>query len=262
MARSLRFFYLGYQCPHNTYLLARIKTVAWKESVTLHLHDITLDAETCAKYRIFSPTLLIVNDDYRWNGPFSTENVVAMLEDEDVEPRSHGTRRSSHTVSEGKTVPLDHLTALSTSRPCLDSDDDGLCRGKAEWIKETMGRAGATHLGRLHMVDGVCVGGAEYLPSEMVPYPIPDKREGNAFLTCSYASADDEGLRTQPLDELTEDLRSLGYDCLSVAAATVGSFPNGPAEWFERRGFIDRGLLSEEEFPEMDIRYLQLDLGR
>ena len=184
-----------------------------------------------------------------------------MLEDEFVEPRSHETQKAQAVV-EGMTVPLDHSTALSTSGPCLGSADAGLCRGKAEWVKDTMELAGATHLGRLHMVDGVCVGGAEYLPSELVPYPIPDKRKGNAFLTCSYMSAGDRDVRTQPLDALIEDLRCLGYDCLSVAAATEGSFPNGPVDWFEQKGFVDKGLLSEEEFPEMDIRYLQLDLGR
>lgn len=261
MARSLRFFYLGYQCPHNTYLLARVKTVAWKESVTLHLHDITRDAEVCERYRIFSPTVLIVNDDYRWNGPFSTEDVVAMLEDDFVEYRKRGATHLPRGTAEGETVPLDHLTALSTSRPCLDSDDVGLCRGKAEWTNETMGRAGVAHLGRLLMVDGACVGGVEYLPSELVPYPIPDKRKGNAFLTCSYMPAECVDARTHPLNALIEDLRGLGYDRLSVAAATEGCFPNGPVEWFERRGFVDRGLLSEEEFPEVDIRYLQLDLG-
>jgi len=89
MPLSLKFFYLGHQCPHNSYLLARIKTLAFKEFVPLELHDITDDEETCRKYRIFSPTMLIVNDRYRLHGPFTREKVLAMLQDDDVEPRGY-----------------------------------------------------------------------------------------------------------------------------------------------------------------------------
>lgn len=35
MTLDLKFFYLGNQCPHNCYLLARIKTLAWQEWMTL-----------------------------------------------------------------------------------------------------------------------------------------------------------------------------------------------------------------------------------
>ena len=66
MPRSLRFFYFSYQYPHNAYLLARVKTVAWREGVALRLHDISIEKEACVEHCIFSPTMLIVNDKYRW----------------------------------------------------------------------------------------------------------------------------------------------------------------------------------------------------
>ena len=71
LPHDLKLFYFGYQCPHNAYLLARIKTIAWQERVLLHLFDVSNDDETCRKYNIFSPTMVIVNDEYRLHGPFT-----------------------------------------------------------------------------------------------------------------------------------------------------------------------------------------------
>lgn len=259
MPYSLKFFYLGYQCPHNTYLLARIKTIAWKELVPLHIFDVTKDAETCAEQRIFTPTTLLVNDKHRWLGPFSRETVLALLYDEEVPP-IEPLRRQSNRVYEGELVSVDSNSVLSTCRPCLQSDDIGLCRGKCEWIESTLRGSGASHLGYLHFRDGECVGGAEYLPSLRIPYPIPDKREGNAFLTCLFKTNAELDFMSHPLKRLVQDLGRFGFDTLSVVASTDTAFPNGPCDWFERTGFEDRGLLSRESHPETELRYLQLPL--
>jgi len=259
MPRSLKFFYFGHQCPHNAYLLARIKTIAWKESVPLHLFDITNDEETCARYRIFSPNMLIVNDKYRLHGPFSKERIVAMLDDEDIEPRAYAVKQSEDVVK-GDLLPLTPKSVLSTCVPCIGPDDTGLCRGKAEWIGDMMKSSGLDNLGYLHFVGGMCVGGAEFLPSEKVPYPIPDKRDDNAFITCSFLSDEAKDYRTHPLLALLGHLRDHGFSTVSVAASVDVVFPNGPVEWFERKGFKDRGVLINEELHCAEIHYLQLRL--
>ncbi|MDH3364927.1 MAG: hypothetical protein OEM29_02825 [Thermoplasmata archaeon] len=259
MPRSFRFFYFGYQCLHNVYLLARIKTIAWKESVTLHLHDVSVDDSACEEYAIFSPTMLIVNDRYRWQGPFSNEEVLAMLYDEDFAPRQSRANIGGKVVK-GDLVPITPDSVLSTCEPCLRSCDTGICRGKAEWVKEMLEDINADHLGFLHMVDGGCVGGAEYLPSTKVPYPIPNKRDKNAFLTCSFASDDEHDYRTHPLNALVEHLRESGYDTLSVASSDELTFPNGPSKWFLEKGFVGCGILASEQLPRSEIQLLQLRL--
>ena len=93
-----------------------------------------------------------------------------------------------------------------------------------------------------------------------MPYQIPDKRVGNAFLTCSYASDESYDYRTHPLKKLIAELGDKGFDTLSIASAMEGIYPNGPADWFEGFGFEDAGHLKTEEFPTIEIRYLQLHL--
>lgn len=259
MRRNLKFFYFGYQCPHNAYLLARIKTLAWKESVPLHLFDLMEDPSACEDYSIFVPTMLIVNDDRRWCGPFSNEDVLAMLDDEDVVPRKSSLDGLGEPV-EGDLLEINPDSVLSTCEPCLKTDDTGLCRGKSEWVHGIIDREGVRHLGYLHIVNGLCVGGVEYLPSMAVPYPIPGKDEKNAFLTCVYGSSGERDYRTHPLKRLISDLRQMGYETISVAAAKDGKYPNGPTAWFEEIGFQDIGHLSTEELQEIEIRHLRLTL--
>jgi hypothetical protein len=253
---NLRFFYFGNQCPHNCYLLARIKTIAWHEHVPLHLYDLTEDATVAEKYRIFSPNLLIVNDMYRLHGPFTKDRVHSMLDDERVEPSRYVIRQSDEVVR-GDLVAITSDSVLQTSTACVGIDDSGLCRGKSEWVTNIVAKTGLKHLGYIHRVSGKCVGGAEFLPSPIVPYPIPDKRDGNAFLTCSYMSDENSDFKTHPLEAMEKDLSDWGFDTLSVAASSEVVFPNGPAEWFEKKGFEDKGALVEEELHGAEIRYLQ-----
>ncbi len=256
MPLNFKFFYLSNQCPHNCYLLARIKTLAWQERVPLHLFDIWNDPATCKKYRIFSPTMLIVNDRYRLHGPFTTERVLAMLSDEGVEPVAYFVRQSD-VVVRGELAPITPESVLATGPTCAGADDTGLCMGKSEWIRDVLETTGLKHLGYTHAHNGTCVGGAEFLPSTLVPYPIPDKRQRNAFLTCSYLSDERKDYKTHPLERLSQDLKTWGYDTLSVAASRNVVFPNGPMSWFEKKGFVDRATLVTEELHKAEIHYLQ-----
>jgi hypothetical protein len=259
MPNRLRFFYFGYQCPHNSYLLARIKTIAWRESVPLHLVDISDDAPACEQYQIFSPTTLLINDTARWLGPFSKEEVLALLYEEELPSREPHPVQSDEAVG-GDLVPIDSESVLSTCIPCLQSDDVGLCRGKAEWTKAIMKDAEVAHLGYLHFLNNKCVGGAEFLPTNRVPYPIPDKRDTNAFLTCSFRTDPERDYRSAPLSRLVDDLRRFGFDTLSVVSSDETSFPNGTTSWFEKKGFEDKGVLAREKLQETVLRYLQLTI--
>ncbi len=259
MPDDLKFFYFGYQCPHNSYLLARIKTIAWQERIKLHLFDVSDDEETCRRYNIFSPTMLIVNDKYRWHGPFSKETILEMLEGEFVGPVAQAVNQSDN-VARGELVPITPNSVLQTCVPCINLYDKGLCMGKSEWVRDELSKTGLPNLGYLHLIDGECVGGAEFLPSESVPYPIPDKRKDNAFMTCSYVSDEKRDYRTHPLERLTMDLKTSRFKTLSVAASEKNVFPNGPVEWFTRKGFVDKGVLFREELHDATIHYLQLEL--
>ena len=239
--------------------MTRIRRFAAQKDVPLRLMDISQDEGICQRLRIFSPNMLLVNHKHRLHGPFSLEKVRAMVEDEVIEPEGYEVEQSAD-VTKGELVPLTSESVLSTCRPCMGSDDETLCRAKSEWIGAVIKSLRLGHLGYLHFLDGVCVGGAEFLPSENVPYPIPDKRHDNAFLTCSFLSDESKDYKTYPLMRLIDDLRGWGFRTLSVAASRDVVFPNGPLEWFENKGFVDTGVLVTEVLHKAEIHYLQLKL--
>jgi len=259
MPLDLKFFYFGNQCPHNCYLLARIKTIAWRERAKLHLFDVTDDPETCRRFEIFSPNMLIVNDRYRLHGPFTNERVEALLQDEAAGPRAYSVSQSNNVVR-GELTPITSESILSTSATCAGTEDEGLCRGKSEWVEVVLRKSNLKHVGYIHSLRSKCVGGAEFLPSLKVPYPIPDKREDNAFLTCSYLSAPEFDYKTHPLEQLAKDLKEWGFSTLSAVASVEGVFPNGPLQWFEKRGFQDKSVLLTETLHKAELHYTQLRL--
>lgn len=87
------------------------------------------------------------------------------------------------------------------------------------------------------------VGGAEYVPSNAVPYDIP-KGDNIAFLTCLYHSSTDRDYKTHPYEALEAELKE-AYDFIVAVTDEVGTFPNGPLTWFESQGFVDLGVVYE-----------------
>ncbi len=47
---------------------------------------------------------------------------------------------------------------------------------------------------------------------------------------------------------------------LTCATSEGVVFRNGPVDWFEKKGFADKGVLMMEKLHEATIHYLQLDL--
>lgn len=185
--------------------------------------------------------------------------MVALLEDEEVPPPEPAVDVGGELV-EGELVPVTDGSVLSTCAPCLGSDDVGICRGKAEWIGSILRTTREEHLGYLHFVDGRCVGGAEYLPSRLVPYAVPRKSDSTAFLTCSFASHAERDYRSHPLSHLERHLEESGYDSLTMVASSGTSFPNGTVAWYLGKGFCDEGVLSVDDRTGDELHFLRKKL--
>ena len=104
---------------------------------------------------------------------------------------------------------------------------------------------GVSRFGLLHRIDGNVVGGVEWLPSLKVPYPIP-RDAHTAFLTCVYHSSEQADYKSWPLKQLEAELKK-SYQRILVISDELGTFPNGPMQWFINHGYRDLGLLQELE---------------
>jgi len=256
---KLEFFHFGFQCPHNFHLINLIKKVAKTSGASSSIFDISNREDLCVKYNIYSPTLLVVNDAIRWNGPFSEEVLLQLLQGIEVKRKPYAVNQSINVVK-GELVPITAETVVETCVPCLSSERKELCNAKRDWIKAMLVKARREHLGFLHFYRGKCVGGAEFLPSDLVPYPIPGKGEGVAFLTCSFLSDENKDYKTYPLQALAEHLSKRGFKTLLAIASEEVVFPNGPLWWFLAQGFVDKGELFYEPGEQARMHLLELAL--
>ncbi|MBT9166009.1 MAG: hypothetical protein DDT25_00673 [Chloroflexi bacterium] len=256
---NLKFFHFGVQCPHNSHLISLIQRVSKSTGASALIYDISNREDICLQYNIYSPTLLLVNDTIRWNGPFSEKDLLKLLQDVNVKRQPYIVNQSTNRVK-GKLVPITAESVEESCVPCFGTDQKHLCNEKRDWVMMMLARAKTEQLGFLHFYRGKCVGGAEFLPSDLIPYPIPGKAERVAFLTCVFLSDENKDYKSYPLQALTEHLRGRGFKSLLAIASEDVVFPNGPLWWFLAEGFVDRGEVFYESQDQARMHLVEMPL--
>lgn len=255
---NIDFYYWGDQCPHNSRMRHLLSSLDSSE-YHVNFYDITDDYQTAKKLNIFSPTLMIFNDELRWNGPI-TIDIIKKISKGDIPIAQPYHIEVSNNLIVGSTKLLTEETVVDTCTPCLAGKE--YCYDKSKWIKKIKEDFGINHLGILHYWKKKCVGGAEYVPSLIVPYPIP-KGKDSAFLTCLYLSDENADYKGYPLKILEAELLKFGYKTLVAIVSDKVVFPNGTLKWFMDRGYVDLGELyyEERDFARMHLvkKYLESD---
>ena len=109
---------------------------------------------------------------------------------------------------------------------------------KKEFFKKAPGEI----YGYLHKAqDNQLLGGVEYLPSIMIPYPVPHEEE-TAFNTCIYCLDPKYDYKSAPLRELENFLKQ-DYRRIIVVTDEEGVFPNGNMDFFLKHGYVDEGII-------------------
>jgi len=253
---SLKFFHFGMQCPYNQCLVELLKEVCSTTDCTLQIFDIAENQQLCRTYQIYGPNLLIVDDHYRWNGPFSRDVLLTLLRDEKP-VRSAYCVQTGTVEFKGRLLELNDSSVVYTSQACFMKDDHSLCQAKAEWVRQILQKTGLPHIGYLNMDGERCVGGAEFLPAELVPYPIPGLQPKDAFITCSFLTHEDYDYKSFPLRALLTFLKDSGFGRALIVASTEVLFPNGTVDWYCGRGFSDLGHLAYEATEHADMHLLE-----
>lgn len=128
---------------------------------------------------------------------------------------------------------------------CLIEDGDKILlqnRVKKDW----RGYALPGGHGFLHTDErGNLLGGAEYLPSMLVPYDIPHSEDA-AFITCVYLSDAEYDYKSAPIKALEQYLRKT-YARVFAVTDEKGVFPNGDLAFFTRNGYRDNGVIFEDQ---------------
>lgn len=233
---KLDFYYWGYQCPINYEILTLMKDYEYK--IDIVLHDITDRPDIARSYRMFFPTLTIIDGKYRYFSPISIE-FLNEVSDGNIPIEKPYTPVLGLKPYRGEILQIEPNN-LWLSSLCTGRDSSACCMRKADFLCNL----GLNIYGFMNVQNGELLGGAEYVPSTLVPYDIPKNGE-IAFITCVYLSSEKCDYKSAPLQALELYLKS-NYKSVIVISDEIGVFPNGNLDFFVRNGYTDMGIISEE----------------
>lgn len=234
---KLDFYYYSYQCPLNDNMLWLLD--AYKDKLDIRYHDIANDFDSAKKWKIFFPTLTVLDDQKRYYSPICKTFLERAASGEYPEEKPFLPVLSDKVI----TKHIEPLTVnnIELACSCCGNKTQGNCCKKARFLMTHM----AAPYGFIHKnEDGRLIGGAEYLPSAIVPYDIPHDRE-TAFITCVYLSDSEYDYKSAPLRALERCLRGQ-YTRVIAVTDENGVFPNGDLRFFMRNGYKDEGIIFED----------------
>lgn len=241
---KIDFYYWGEQCPHNYINKNKLNSLIDDKHYSINFYDISTNFNLAEELNIYSPNLLVFNNQFRWNGPISRKT-IELFEQGSIPQRDPYIVEVSNNIITGTLKPLTEETVLDTYKPCAPTSGEKCFFAKSNWIKEIKNKFNLDCLGYLHYFNGECVGGAEFVPSVIVPYKIP-KGDDIAFLTCVFVSDQNVDYKSYPLEKLENKLYEMGYKELLAVSSEKVVFPNGPLEWFKKHDYIDLGQIYYE----------------
>lgn len=235
---KLDFYYWSYQCPLNNTMLNLLQE--YKDKLDITCYDIERNSRKAEEMNMFYPTLLVVNQTNRYFSPLRRSFLETLCEGKMPKEMPY----IPQLGKQEKSVILEKITEGNCMTACTCTGQRNLedCRKK----KEFFNRQKQSIWGYMNVdEEGQMLGGAEYLPSMVVPYGIP-KNEKTAFLTCVYGSDSEYDYKSAPLQELEKYLFTQ-YERIQVISDEKSVFPNGNMDFFLKNGYKDAGIIAQEK---------------
>lgn len=233
---KIDFYYWASMCPLNIEFLNLFRE--YESRLDIHVHDITHDPTLARQFRIYYPTLTVVNNHFRFYNPLSRSFLDRLCNGTVPKEVPYHPVLGTQTAS-GTIVPITrsnyHIACCCTGRAAC-----GGCDSKIRFLENN----GLSVFGFMNLNGNTLLGGAEYMPSVLVPYDIPHEKK-TAFLTCIYLSNNRFDYKTAPLKALEKHL-SQSYEKICVITDEKGVFPNGDMSFFLRNGYADKGTVAKE----------------
>lgn len=233
---KIDFYYWNAMCPLNLEMLSLIDE--YNSRIDIHTYDISDRPDLAKKLKMYYPTLTVVDERFRFFSPIRRNFFESVCKEELPKevPFRPALGRQPYC---GTILPITGENYSIAGR-CVGHPDCKGCRSKTEYLK----KAGLSVFGFMNTQDGELLGGVEYIPSLLVPYPIPH-HDRTAFITCVYLSDKTYDYKAAPLAELEQYLTGQ-YNRLLVISDEKGTFPNGDLEFFLQHGYTDLGITAEE----------------
>jgi hypothetical protein len=232
------------QCPWQPWVTEQARMAAGRLGGTLEVVDAAQRPDLAARYRLYFPFLTLIDGTIRIPAPTPAGELVRIAKEGTI-PVSLAYVDKKAPAGRGTVIPLTPANLNSTCHLCVPSPEKGDCMAKSAWAAAIARDVPDGVIGFASCVEGQAVGAVEFLPSELVPYALPVKDPGIAFITCLYSLEDGLDYRGQVLESLLECLGRKGYKEVQVISGKRLPYPNGPEAFFTPYGFQLAAVLGE-----------------
>jgi len=233
---EIRVYYFDDQCPWNQYGLLQARSAA--RVLGLRLTELNL-VEASSDDLVFFPFSL-VHGNFKIAGPVPSGFIVEIV----TGMRTVVQQNETVVKTPGKCDSLRPYSRESLRDAC-NICTNGTGRGteeKINWYRRSRGEDKV--FGFVSYVNERPVAFCEMIPSSSSPYSIPGD-DRTAFISCIYNSPDEPlDFRGELIDEVIAESKRRKYKRIEVLSGVRSPFPNGPARFFESKGFFgDEQLL-------------------
>ena len=236
MGHEFKILHFGGQCPWHLWMIKQAREAANTINSTLEVVDVTNNPEIALEYNLFFPFMTIINDKFHLPSPITSEQLIRICREGVVsQPTISHIKRPEARAK--KVEPLTTTNIQDSCSFCISQFRSGGCRAKFEWAEKIKNKVPKGILGFIAYEDNKTVAVVEFLPSIIIPYPLPEKHSTIAFITCIYSLENEHDYRGQVLDHLIGYLPALNYSNLQVIAGRRSAYPNGPVAFFTSYGF-------------------------
>lgn len=228
--------HFGAQCPWHLWVIEEVRRAADQARGTCEVIDVLKQPEYAARYRLFCPFMILINESIRLSSPMSANDLVKIAR-EGIVAKPTILQTMGPEAQAEKVEPLTIENMADTCVICNRGRDSLEYQAKLTWLSQIKEGVPNGIVGFIAYEKKKAVSFIEFLPSPLIPYPLPVKNAKLAVINCLYPLEDGPDYRSQVLRRLIDYLPLQGYTSLQVIAGRRTLTPNGPVAFFLPHGF-------------------------
>lgn len=235
LVKELLYLYFGQQCP-SIYMGEQASKAAELLGIPFRTMDISERPDLAEDYNLFFPGTIVI-DDFQLVYPGKPEQIAESYRRRGPIPG----QQHYQPMPAGQVDELEYLlpgTAGKAFTICIPALGCACAASKTAWLQKYT--KASKFAGLIGYAGSKPVGFVEVLPETAIPYPIGDKQDSRAFITCLYSPIEwglDHDYRASLVQRLLPELRQHGYKAVSVISGVESPYPNGPEHILQPLGF-------------------------
>jgi hypothetical protein len=253
MSHKFCVLHFGRQCPWFMWVIEQAKQAASQTASSFEAIDIAERPDRAAHNGCFFSLLTVIDNKIRVASPTSAKDLVGIASKGLIAEPTVYQPAGPQSIAE-RVELLSATNIQETCILCITETEEAPCLAKKRWATWLEYKTSQSFLGFIAYNQDRSVAAVELLPSTLVPYPLPKKKDVIAFITCLYSTSEMADLsetldyRGFVLNHLLDYLPKYGYKKVQIVSGRRTAYPNGPAPFLHSYGFKEVSYLDQLVF--------------